>query len=49
MKDQELAQKAEYENKIKELEQEIQELKAVKREPITMPCDHEEEITQLQV
>lgn len=49
MKDEELAQKSAFESKIKELESEMQELKLIKREPVLMPCDHEDEISQLQV
>ena len=48
-KDQEEAHKEQYEQKIKELEMEIKNLKSAEREPVVMSCNHEEEIMQIHV
>lgn len=49
LKEQTEACKENYEVKIKELEFEIKSLKSAEREPVLMSCNHEEEISQLQV
>ena len=49
MQDQEVANKKKYEQHIKELELEINQLKCAERSPMLINCDHEEEINQLQV
>lgn len=48
-KDQEETHKEQYELKIKELEAEIKHLKSAEREPVVVNCNHDEEISQLQM
>ena len=48
-KDQEEAHKEKYEERIKELEAENKKLKSAERVPVVISCNHEEEISQLQV
>lgn len=49
LRDQEEARVMEYESKLKELQAEIHQLKTAVREPVVVSCDHENEISQLQV
>lgn len=49
LQDQEVVNKEKYEQLIKELEFEINQLKCAERTPMLVNCDHEEEINQLQV
>nr|CAH0099505.1 unnamed protein product [Daphnia galeata] len=48
-KDQEEAHKEKYEQRIKELEAENKQLKSAERVPVVISCNHEEEISQLQM
>ncbi|XP_046653557.1 protein Spindly-like [Daphnia pulicaria] len=49
IKDQEEAHKEQYEHRIKELEAENKQLKSAERVPMVVSCNHEEEISQLQM
>jgi hypothetical protein len=49
LQDQEVANKEKYEQLIKDLELEINQLKCAGRTPMLINCNHEEEINQLQV
>jgi hypothetical protein len=49
IKDEEEAHKEQYEQRIKELQAENQQLKSAERVPVVVSCNHEEEISQLQV
>ena len=48
-KDQEVALREQHGLVVKELESEIYTLKTKEKPPVLIPCDHEEEINQLQV
>ncbi|XP_057377585.1 protein Spindly-like [Daphnia carinata] len=48
-KDQAEANKEQYELKIKELDAEIKYIRSAEREPVTVSCNHDEEISQLQM
>lgn len=49
LQDQEVANKEKYEQIIKDLELEMNQLKCAERTPMLINCNHEEEINQLQV